>query len=158
MNTICGTLLAFSFSEGEGTWNQTADAEWKSLVNYLKALHIWKESWEWASPRHNGIESSLRFTVRVALWLMKVKFPLWEEQSLGTFLMWNYEVQTETTEVSLWVTVYWTHEQEDTKQTTRARIFNSFSTYLLSAPCVPGTRDESTNRTATTSAFVELIT
>lgn len=33
-----------SFSEGEGTWNQTADAEGESLVNYLKALHIWKES------------------------------------------------------------------------------------------------------------------
>lgn len=37
--------IACSFSEVEGMWNQTADAEWKSLVNYLKALHIWKESW-----------------------------------------------------------------------------------------------------------------
>lgn len=44
MNTICGTVLEGSFSEGEGTRNQTADAEGESLVNYLKTLHIWKES------------------------------------------------------------------------------------------------------------------
>lgn len=39
------TTSLLLFSEGEGMRNQTADAERKSLVNYLRALHIWKESW-----------------------------------------------------------------------------------------------------------------
>lgn len=72
------TTSLLLFSEGEGMRNQTADAEPKSLVNYLRALHIWKESWG-NRPRHNGIESSLRSAVWVALWLMEVKFPLWEK-------------------------------------------------------------------------------
>lgn len=104
MNTICGTLLGLLL---RGWGNMKPDSGWgmKESGKLPESTPHLERIVGGTSPRHNGIESSLRFTVWVALWLMEVKFPLWEEWSLeaGTFLMWNYEVQPEATEMNVFL-------------------------------------------------------
>ena len=146
MNTICGTLLEGSFSEGEGTWNQIADAEWESLVNYPKALHIWKES------RGNQPKTPW---YRKQSQIYSMGGPVAHGGEISTLggaitrgkniLTWNYKVQPEATEMNVFfwggcllATLGKLNQTDD-----QSSVLQSLQ---HSAHCIPGIRDGRTNK------------
>lgn len=153
-----------SFSEGEGMRNQTADAEWKSLVNYLKALHIWKESWgnqpktQWYRKQshiysmgglvaHGSEISTLGRAITGSRnnFDMKLWSPTWRNWAEHAPLEWVFTGHISKTKTGRW------SEPSSSSLSTH-------SSCLLSAHCVPGTGDDCVTKMDTVHASVELIT